>query len=96
MRVAPIFCVFLALTACTQAPNSILSTDTIKTEAEAIQLGIKNCGDALRLRSNWHARLEGDTWVVCNEQDRHTYVEFRVRKSDGYDDGKCEVAFTAD
>jgi len=76
--------------------NPILPSDAVKTEADAIRLGMKNCGNALNIRPHWHARLEGDTWVVRNEQDRHTYVELRVRKSDGYDDGNCEVAFTAD
>ena len=86
----------VALASCATPPAPILPTDAVKTHADAIRLGMERCGAALNIPPNWSARLEGEFWVVRNDDDAHTYIEVRIRKSDAADDHQCEIAFTAD
>jgi len=69
--------------------NPIYPTDKIKTEAQAVELGRRNCGNEAADIDHWYANRAGDDWVVrWNVGQNSIYA--KVKKSDGTFDA-CEV-----
>ena len=60
----------------------ILPGDTVKTEAQAVRIGMNNCGHERDDPKHWYAHRNGEIWVVrWNVGENSIYAE--VRKSDG-------------
>jgi hypothetical protein len=67
----------------------ILPTDKVKTEAEAINLAMHNCGSEPNDPGHWHASRNGDIWTVIWASGLNT-ITAAVRKNDGsFED--CDV-----
>ena len=78
-----------------QSGDTIFESDLVKTSADAIRIGVNDCGNVLGERTHnpadWDARLEKDHWVVSFK----SIVSVKVAKSDGKI-GDCLVTITAD
>ena len=88
----------LLIGACAPEPvstDTILESDMVKTAADAIRIGVNDCGNVLGERTrdpaNWDTHLEKDQWVVSFKK----IVSVKVAKSDGRT-GDCLVTITAD
>jgi len=69
--------------------NPIYPTDKVQTEAQAIEIGRRSCGNEAADIDHWYANRAGDDWVVrWNVGQNSIYA--KVRKSDGTFDA-CEV-----
>lgn len=67
----------------------IWKTDKVKTEAEAIEIGRRSCGNEADDIRHWYANRSGDVWIVrWNVGQNAIYA--KVRKSDG-SFAACEV-----
>jgi len=67
------------------APNPVLPTDAIKTKEDAISRGIKACGVTNPDRTDWGARLEGDTWKIWSG-DQSAGLDISINKADGHEE----------
>ncbi|MBI3678311.1 MAG: hypothetical protein HY243_17005 [Proteobacteria bacterium] len=75
--------------------DPVLESDVVKTEADAIRIGVNACdntlGERTRNPADWGARLEKDHWVVFFKD----IVSVHVAKNDGKT-GDCLVVIEAD
>jgi len=62
-------------------PGPILPTDKVKTEAQAVRLGM-NCGFEKNDPDHWWANLHDNMWYVYWESGLNT-ITVQVAKSDG-------------
>jgi hypothetical protein len=67
----------------------ILPTDKVKTEAQAVEIGRRSCGNEAADIAHWYANQSGDVWIVRWNVGRNS-IYAKVRKSDGTFDA-CEI-----
>jgi hypothetical protein len=67
----------------------IYATDKVKTEADAINLGRRNCGFEADDPEHWHAVLRRDVWMVWWQNGLGS-IGAAIRKNDGVFES-CEV-----
>jgi len=62
--------------------HPIFPGDKVKTEAQAVRIGMNNCGQESDDPKHWYAHRDGEIWIVrWNVGENSIYAE--VRKSDG-------------